>query len=46
MFTEFVDLPAEIFDFPEDELVAALVEDDYFPREEISAETQSLLNSF
>jgi hypothetical protein len=46
MFTEFVDLPAEIFDFPEDELVAALVDDDYYPKEQISAETQSLLNSF
>ena len=46
MFTEFVDLPAEIFDFPEDELVAALVEDDYYPKEQIDSETQALLNNF
>jgi len=27
-------------------LVAALVEDDYYPKEQIDSETQALLNSF
>lgn len=46
MFNDFNDLHAEIFDFPEDELVAALVEDDYYPKEQIDSETQALLNNF
>ncbi len=44
--TEFNDLHAEIFDFPEDELVAALLDDSYYPKEEMDTETQQLLNSF
>ena len=43
---EITELPAEIVDFPDDELVAALLDDSYYPKEDFDTETQQLLNSF
>jgi hypothetical protein len=42
---ELTELPAEIVDFPDDELVAALLDDSYYPKEDFDTETQQLLNS-